>query len=330
MTERDAEIRAFLATTSWAGAQRSPLAGDASARSYQRLHLPAGNSAVLMDALPDHNAPPDTFIRYATHLRQLDLSAPRIFACDESRGLMLLEDLGDALYSREIPDGADEEKLFGAAVDVLAHIHAHPAPGGTADLQKLMPDQAGLVYDFYAERADNKSAFQAVLETLLAQYSTGIPVLCLRDFHAGNLLWLPDRQGLARVGLLDFQDAVLAHRSYDLVSLIYDARRDVPASLAESMINRYITLTGQDAAQFHIAAALNCAQRQLRILGIFARLARVFGKPQYLQFMPRTWAHLMRSLAHPALAPLRARVLADLTPPDDTLLQRMSRPCPTP
>jgi N-acetylmuramate 1-kinase len=330
MTERDEEIRDFLATTSWAQATRHLLAGDASARRYERLQLPAGDSGVLMDALPAHNGSLGDFLRYATHLRQLGLSAPRILACDETRGLMLLEDLGDALYSREIPAGADEEMLYGAAIDVLAHIHEHPAPSGTADLQSRMPDQAGLVYDFYAESAGNKPAFQAVLETLLAQYSTGTPVLSLRDFHADNLLWLPDRQGLARVGLLDFQDAVLAHRSYDLVSLLYDARRDVPAGLAQNMIRRYIARTGQDAAQFHIAAALNSAQRQLRILGIFARLARALGKPQYLQFMPRTWAHLMTSLSAPALAPLRARVLADLPPPDATLLQRMSRPCPTP
>jgi N-acetylmuramate 1-kinase len=330
MTERAAEIRAFLAATSWAGARRSALAGDASARRYERLQRTAGDSAVLMDAPPANNSPLGDFTRYAKHLRQLGLSAPQIFACDEPRGLMLLEDLGDALYSREIPAGASEEQLYGAAVDVLAHIHAHPAPSDTADLQTLMPDQAGLVYDFYAKSAENKPAFQAVLETLLAQYSTGTPVLCLRDYHADNLIWLPGRKGLARVGLLDFQDAVLAHRSYDLVSLLYDARRDVPARLAERMFNRYITRTGQDTEQFHIAAALNSAQRQLRILGIFARLARALGKPQYLQFMPRTWAHLMTSLSHPALAPLRARVLADLTPPDAALLQRMKTPCPTP
>jgi len=172
-----------------------------------------------------------------------------------------------------------------------------------------------------------KEQFCAVLEPLLTCHAAAADVLILRDYHAENLLWLPERAGLARVGLLDFQDALEGHRAYDLVSLLQDARRDVSNRVESAMLERYIAATGQDAESFITAYRLLGAQRNLRILGVFARLCLRDSKPRYLDLIPRVWAYLQRDLEHPALSPLRP-ILADALPaPTPSILARLKDQC---
>ncbi|PTW50560.1 aminoglycoside phosphotransferase family protein [Rhodovulum kholense] len=330
---RDTACADFLARTGWAEARRAPLAGDASNRRYERLTR-GTETAVLMDADPARGEDVRPFIAIARHLTWLGLSAPAILAEDAAQGFLLLEDLGDALFARVLAkDPGPEDTLYAAATDLLADLHRAAPPAGLAAYDaETMADLACLPFQWYltglgrpATEADI-AAFRATIRTLLE--STAPPsVLILRDYHAENLIWLPDRSGAARVGLLDFQDARVGHPAYDLVSLLEDARRDVPSALQARMRARYVSRTGSDPDAFARAYALTGAQRNLRILGVFARLCLRDGKPGYLRLMPRVWAHLMTDLDHPALAELRDRTLQLLPPPDPDRLARIESQC---
>lgn len=333
MTDRRAACLRFLRGAGWGAADRRFLAGDASDRSYDRLTL-AGNSAVLMDAPPGKGDNPADFIAIAAHLNRLGLSAPRILAQDLTNGFLLIEDLGDALFARTIPAQPQlEAPLYAAATDVLAHLQAHPAPKGLPDLSaRQWAEAAGFALDWYrfaavGERVDT-APFIAALTGLMRCHADGPRVLILRDYHAENLLWLPERRGLARVGLLDFQLGQMGQPGYDLVSLLQDARRDVPPDIEAAMVRRFAEATGQ--AGFGDSYATLGAQRALRILGIFARLCLVAGKPHYVTLMPRVWRQLQRNLAHPALAPL-AEICAGLLPaPSPGILERIGAQCGKP
>ncbi|MBM3570407.1 MAG: tRNA (adenosine(37)-N6)-threonylcarbamoyltransferase complex ATPase subunit type 1 TsaE [Alphaproteobacteria bacterium] len=312
--ERLARLRAmdgFLAEAGWGKAARAKLAGDASFRKYLRLNRD-GESAVLMDAPPpQENVRP--FLAIARHLTGLGYSAPRILAADEARGFLLLEDLGDDLFSRAIPAGADQAQLYGAAVDLLVDLHRHALPAGIPawDLAPMLAG-AELLLDWYmpefgapaseAARAEFRRLWTEALERALA----GRQVLVLRDYHADNLLWLPKRHGHARVGLLDFQDAARGSPAYDLASLLDDARRVVPRTLAAELRARYVAAAGIDAAAFDAAYHIVSAQRLTRIAGLWIRLLRRDGKPGYLGFTARTWELLEATLIHPALVDIRA------------------------
>lgn len=332
MTDRCALSQSFLQTAGWGDAQRQHLAGDASDRSYDRLSL-GQTTAVLMDAPPGKGDDPAIFVSVAAHLAALGLSAPRIPAQDLHNGFLLLEDLGDGLYAREIARSpALEACLYGAATDVLIHLQAAaPAPGLPDVSPTDWAQAARVVLDWYrfaitGIRAD-AADFVTVLTDLVATHANGPRVMILRDYHAENLLWLPDRSGLARVGLLDFQLAQLGQPGYDLVSLLQDARRDVSAETESAMCARMITAKGTDAAEFHASYAVLGAQRALRILGIFARLCLQAGKSQYLPLIPRVWGQLQHNLAHPALAPLAA-ICANLLPePTPENLIRIGSQC---
>jgi aminoglycoside/choline kinase family phosphotransferase len=310
---RDALVRSFIAAAGWGDAARSKLAGDASFRKYERLQR-AGGSAVLMDAPPpQEDVRP--FLRIARELAGGGYSAPRVLAEDAEHGFLLLEDLGDDLYARLIAGGADERPLYEAAVDFLLDLHRRPAPAGLApyDEERLI-EEVALFTDWYLPALTGRDTPEQVrrsfrfLWAILAPEvaAEGARVLVLRDFHAENLIWLPGRSGAARLGLLDFQDAVAGHPAYDLVSLLEDARRDVPPALAEAMLQRYIAGSGLDTAAFRRAHAILGAQRNLRIIGVFTRLWKRDGKPHYQAFMPRMWRLVERDLAHPALADLRS------------------------
>lgn len=340
MSERRTRATAFLTLNGWADAARAPLAGDASNRRYERLRHPDLGAAVLMDAPPERGEDVRPFIAVAEHLAALGLSPPRVFARDEEHGFLLLEDLGDALFKRVIHDAPDlEQPLYTAATDVLLELHRAALPEGlpTYDAE-LMSEMAGLAFDWYLAHAgapdpNAKSRFQVVFEPLLARLSDVTPVLIQRDYHAENLLWLPERTGAARVGLLDFQDAMAGHPAYDLVSLLQDARRDVPPAIEAAMIAHYINESGRDRAAFENAYHLLGAQRNLRILGVFARLCLRDGKSQYLDLIPRVWGLLQRDLDHPALAPVADMLRAALPAPDATLIDRLKEKCgqtPTP
>lgn len=333
MTGRGDLAAAFLARAGWGAAERRHLAGDASDRSYERLFMNDA-TAVLMDAPPGKGDDPAAFLAIAAHLRGLGLSAPAALAQDLDHGFLLLEDLGDDLFMRCIAaDPALELPLTVAAAVVLAHLQAAPAPEGLPDLGAAdWAEAAAFAPDWYGlaatgARAD-RTAFTAELGNLIATHADGPRVLILRDYHAENLLWLPRRNGLARVGLLDFQLAQLGQPGYDLVSLVQDARRDVGPEVAEAAVRRFMDLTGAEEATFRPALAVLGAQRALRIIGIFARLCLVAGKPGYLAHLPRVWGQLRQNLSHPALNRLATLCDALLPPPTPEILDRIRLQCP--
>jgi len=332
---RDEIARAFLSEAGWGSARRKPLAGDASNRRYERLSLD-GAPAVLMDAPPEKGEDVRPFMHIASYLQSLGLSAPRILASDPVNGFLLLEDLGDALFARVIPDQPGlETSLYTAATDVLLALHAAEPPAGLKVYDApLMAELATLSYHWYAAagretHGAEAAAFQSAFRDVLSAQITDFSVLIQRDYHAENLLWLPERAGAARVGLLDFQDAMLGHPAYDLVSLMQDARRDVPADLEDAMISHYCQCRGIQREAFEAAYALLGAQRNLRILGVFARLSLHFGKPHYIDFIPRVWYYLERDLAHPALSGVRSQLLSDLPEPTRDHLNRLKDACGT-
>lgn len=333
MADRGAELTAFLARHGWGQADRRHLAGDASDRRYERLRLGAA-TAVLMDNPPGGADDPVAFCAMARHLRGLGLSAPGILAEDLDRGFLLLEDLGDDIFARLVEaDPGREAVLYAAAVDTLLHLQSAPPLEGLPNLSaEDWARAAGFAPDWYAFAATgtrpDATAFQAALSEALRTHADGARVLILRDFHAENLLWLPGRAGLARVGLLDFQLGQLGQPGYDLVSLLQDARRDVSPATEAVMIARFAAASHADPAAFAAHCATLGAQRALRILGVFARLCLVGGKPRYLPLIPRVWGQLQQNLAHPALAELRA-VCDDLLPaPTPDLLQKIEDQCP--
>ena len=336
MSDRNIAIRAFLDANAWADAQISPLAGDASNRRYLRLFGPLGR-AVLMDAPAEKGEDIRPFMRIAEYLCAIGLSAPRILAADPKSGLMLLEDLGDDLFASVIPRQPHlEHPLYARATDLLVHLHRATPPEDLAPYcVPLMADMAALAFDWYlagtrGQDTAARTAFHASMCKTLERFAPEQSVLIQRDYHSENLLWLPDREGVARIGLLDFQDAMLGHPAYDLVSLLQDARRDVPKEIEAAMIARYCARPGIDTEGF--AAAYHClgAQRNLRILGVFARLCLRDGKAHYVDLIPRVWGLLMRDLEQPALSELACLVRKALPPPDISILEKLKEQCATP
>ncbi|MDZ4086178.1 MAG: phosphotransferase [Tabrizicola sp.] len=333
MTDRAAEITAFLSVAGWGQAARRHLAGDASDRRYERLRLGAA-TAVLMDNPPGGADDPAAFSVMAQHLRHLGLSAPTILAEDLGRGLLLLEDLGDDLFARLLQtDPAREAELYAPAVDVLLHLQRATPPSGLPDLAaEDWAGAAGFALDWYAFAATGQkpdaTPFAAALTAALHAHADGPRVLILRDYHAENLLWLPGREGVRRVGVLDFQLGQLGQPGYDLVSLLQDARRDVAPATEAAMIARFVAARGEDPTVFAAHYAVLGAQRALRILGVFARLCLLAGKPGYLRLVPRVWGQLQRNLSHPALADLRAICDATLPLPTPEILQKIEQQCP--
>ena len=336
MSARDPLARDFVVKSGWAGADIRPLAGDASNRRYLRLTRDCGETAVLMDAPPEKGEDTRPFIRITNTLHAAGLSAPTLLAQNEDTGFLLLEDLGDDLFARVLLKTPKlEHTLYAAATDLLEALHQAPPPEDLAIYDaRIMADLAALVFDWYLPALSDpnpsqKQAFLTEMQQVLHRHAAEADCLIQRDYHAENLLWLPDRKGVARVGLLDYQDAMRGHRAYDLVSLLQDARRDVSPQTEADMLNRYIRQTGQDQDRFNTAYHVLGAQRNLRILGVFARLCIRDGKAHYVDLIPRVWAHLQRDLDHPALAHV-ADILHPLLPhPDPDALQRLKSQCAT-
>jgi aminoglycoside/choline kinase family phosphotransferase len=350
VTEREAALHAFLAASGWADATLVSLPGDASTRRYHRA-MRGGRKAMVMDqpqaaetpaAGPD--ASPDErrrlgynavarlagadcarFVAVARFLRAQGLSAPDIQACDPAQGFVLMEDLGDDLYTDVLDRGESEPQIYRAAIEVIARLHAASAPchldPGTplfAYDETALLAETDLLTEWFvplalgrAAQPDETAEHRALWRTALAGRPGTLPVFVHRDYHAQNLLWLPGRSGTARVGVIDFQDAVAGSAGYDIVSLIEDARRDVAPELGEAMTLHYLrAMDAQDIAVDEAAPraemALAAAQRNAKIAGIFARLSRRDGKARYLGYLPRVWNYLDRDLQHPALAALRA------------------------
>ncbi|SFL04328.1 aminoglycoside phosphotransferase family protein [Shimia haliotis] len=335
MADRDALLAAFLAKSDWSDAERSLVAGDASNRRYDRLQQRDGSSAILMDAPPDKGEDVGPFCRIAEHLLEIGLSAPRIFDRDQQNGFLIIEDLGDDLFARKIPRAPNMERpLYEAATDVLLHIHSHAAPELEPFDTSMMAEMVDLGFSWYAMGAGQEwrasyERFQPRFAQVLSSTVAPPSVLMHRDYHAENLLWLPDRDGVARVGLIDFQDAKFAHPAYDLVSMLQDARRDVPADLETAMIERYVARSNVEESEFSAAYHVLGAQRNLRILGIFARLSLHFGKPHYVDFIPRVYGVLMRDLDHPALSPVAGLLHDALPEPTPAILKELKDKCAT-
>ncbi len=318
MGDRDSQIGSFLDTAGWSQSVRSMLAGDASFRKYWRL-VRDSETAVLMDAPPPQENV-EAFHRIADLLLGIGLSAPRPRAVDPHAGLMLLEDLGDRTFTKALANGADEALLYGLAVDVLIALHQRCSPA-LLEAANLPPyddarllDEAALLTDWFLPALRGASTPSGIRDAYTQAWLEVFPVarrlpdtLVLRDFHVDNLMIIEGREGITAVGLLDFQDAVIGPVAYDLVSLLEDARRDVDPALAEAMAQRYAAaFPDLDKAALDAGMAVLGAQRSAKIIGIFTRLDRRDGKPQYLQHVPRVWRLLERDLAHPALEPVRS------------------------
>ena len=344
-------LRHFLTAAGYLEAKRQRMAGDASIRSYARLIRDDG-AVILMNSPRRPDGPPiyhgrsysaavhlaedvRPFVAIAAGLRERGFSAPAIYHADLDAGFLITEDLG----RDGVTEGSPPQPIasrYQAATDLLAALHSEFLPdfvSVTPDLGYAIPSfdadamlvEIGLMPEWYlpdrnvelSEAA--RGEFVKMWGVLLRKSTLAARTWVLRDFHSPNLLWLEQRQGIGKVGLLDFQDAVMGPAAYDLASLLQDARLDVPEQLELSLLTRYIrarraTDSLFDAAGFAELYAILSAQRNTRLLGTFARLNRRDGKPQYLRHQPRIWTYLTRSLAHPALAPMR-EWYADHVPP---------------
>lgn len=302
--------REFLHSSAWRAATCEPLTGDASARTYFRLRL-GQQSAVLMDAsqMLDSVEP---FLRIDRHLDRLGFSVPGILAQDEAHGLLLLEDFGDANFSRLLAQPTKGERFYEQATDVLIALHQHPQaiPPG---LRAYHPQQMLADIELFLEwrtagiSREGKTGFHEAWQAVLPQ-AHQVPASFLhRDYHVANLMWLPDRSGVRQTGLLDFQDAYQGPVTYDLVSLLEDARRDVPATLQGRMLERYLTAFPElDREQVEMSLAILAAVRHTRVLAIFERLSRRDGKHDYKRLhSPRVERLLAKALGHPALAEVK-------------------------
>ncbi|MGD9966016.1 MAG: aminoglycoside phosphotransferase family protein [Hyphomonadaceae bacterium] len=350
MDRSEALVR-LLEQTGFAGAERSPLPGDASTRRYERLRL-GDRRAMLMDAPPSAESKPcppgatpaerrsmgwnatarlaasrvEAFVAVANYLDGLGLAPPQIYGADCEAGYAVIEDLGDDLYAHIIAHGADEVPLYEEAARVLAHVHqAPPAPSrlegaGNAAWPLLEYDALALEVnaDLFVEwlpraadvRIDDaaRARWERVRDSLIVK-ALGFPrAFTIRDYHAENLLWLPQRDGLKRVGLLDFQDAIRGWRGWDFSMLLHDARRDVSPAAHRAAVRAYLQASGGGEADLQRELAVLGAINTMRILGIFSRLTARDNKPRYLAFMPRMWGHLGRTLEHPSLADARTFV----------------------
>jgi aminoglycoside/choline kinase family phosphotransferase len=338
-----ASVRGFLDESGFGDAERHKLQGDASTRSYERL-VRDGESYILMNSPRRPDGPPvrdgksyseiahlaedvRAFMALAAGLRDLGYSAPAIYHADSEKGLLILENLGDERIVEGDPPAPIAQR-YERAVDFLIDLHTQKLPPVlpiSPHVEYALPRydadafliELELLLDWYLPRLNatispaTRAAFFALWRDALQPALDAPLTWVLRDFHSPNLLWLPERDETARLGILDFQDAVLGPAAYDLASLLQDARVDIPEAMEIALLGRYARARRAADATFEPAAfvkvyATLAAQRATKILGIFARLDRRDGKSQYLRHMPRIWNYLQRSLAHPALAPLRA------------------------
>ncbi|QWG18394.1 tRNA (adenosine(37)-N6)-threonylcarbamoyltransferase complex ATPase subunit type 1 TsaE [Bradyrhizobium sediminis] len=345
-------LRQFLDRAGYIDARRQRMAGDASTRSYARLIRDDG-VVILMNSPRRPDGPAiyagksysaavhlaedvRPFVAIDGGLRERGFSAPAIHHADLDSGFLITEDFGSEGVIEGDPPRPIAER-YEAATDLLAALHREPLPEKLPLAQEFtyaiplfdtdaLLVEIGLMFEWYlpdrgAEPSDNlRAEFVTLWRDLLAKPAAAPRTWVMRDFHSPNLIWLAGREGIARVGIIDFQDAVLGPAAYDLVSLLQDARIDVPEQLELSLFAHYIKARRAadesfDAAQFAELYAIMSAQRNTRLLGTFARLNRRDGKPQYLRHQPRIWTYLNRSLAHPALARLKDWYSANVPPP---------------
>ncbi len=305
-----ADLEGFLHQSGWGDAKRKPLAGDASSRRYSRLYR--GDEVAILMEDPNPSAL-KSYLAVTNILIERGYSVPEIYERDETAGFLIIEDFGEALFARLLEKGEDERALYELAVSYLLDLRQHPSPTTLKYFSgNYVLDQNAMFLDWYVPFLTGKSLddnarrfFQQIWQDLMDNFEREDDVLLHRDFHAENLFFLPEREGLRRLGLIDFQDAMVGPPAYDLVSLLQDARRDVPSPLAETMIQTYIEQSEEEESTFRRRYAILGAHRNMRILGIFTRLKEQDGKQRYEAFKPRVIAHLNGCLAHPDLMALR-------------------------
>lgn len=304
----------FLTKAGWPNARIEARSEDASFRRYFTVTA-EGRGAILMDAPPDKEKPAE-FQAIAEHLRSLGLSAPRIFAADIAAGLILLEDFGDATFTNLLANGHEERTLYALAIDTLAALQnserAVEVDCPPYDRPTLLEEAGRFVLWYYAAKTGAPApelvrqsylvAWDKVFETMAPAKWT----LVLRDYHVDNLMLLESRAGVEACGLLDFQDALIGPAAYDLVSLLEDARRDVPPDLAAEMVERFLAARPSlDRQNFMTWYHVLGAQRHTKIAGLFTRLWLRDGKPVYLGHIPRELRQLGQSLEHEILSPVK-------------------------
>ncbi len=330
---RNQTIEEFLTETHWDKATRTFLEGDASSRRYETLRLNEKRQ-ILMDMPLRPDGPPvkdgkpysaiahlaEGLASVVTVNKQLSsqgYSAPLIEAYDINQGLAIIEDLGGLVFGRMMQNGFDMNEPLRTAIALLADMSSKTWPTTISaydvDAQLIEADLLASWFWPYVHGKEAKlelrQSFEKVWRNILPLAVSETPYWVMRDFHSPNLIWLPEREGIKRVGLIDTQDAVLGHPAYDLASLLQDARVDIDFTWADQLYQYYIELRQHDAKfdaqQFSTAYAIHGAQRATKILGIFARLAKRDGKPGYLKHMPRVSRYLVRNLSHPALGELQ-------------------------
>jgi N-acetylmuramate 1-kinase len=298
--------RQFLNGTAWSSAACEPLTGDASVRKYFRLRQDC-QTAILMDAsaIPQTVAP---FVLIDRHLRHLGFSTPEILVQDDMNRFLLLEDFGDETFARLLGSDSEPETLFGLATDVLIVLHgrtgAIPTGLRVYDPEKMLGDLEMFLEWCAPELPDaQKEEFRTVWREVLPLAHRVPASLLLRDYHAANLMLLRDRQGVQRAGLLDFQDAYQGPVTYDLMSLLEDARRDVPEGIRCEMVNRYLAaFPTLNREMFNTSLAILAALRHTRVLAIFERLSQFEHKHDYKRLhSPRIQGLLRAALSHPVL-----------------------------
>ncbi len=303
------DIHAFLGDTEWEGAEIAPLVGDASFRRYFRIRM-GGRSAMLMHAPPPHEDP-QPFLHVAHWLNDNGMRAPAILAEDAAQGWVLTEDFGDTRMKEWIDDHPDHEHdIYAQAIDTLVRLHKlPPGPFERYDMA-VYQREAALFTEWYCpavglevDEASWTKAWEEALSPMLPRQVPGVTVL--RDYHAENIMLLEAGRLAGEQGLIDFQDALVGHPAYDLVSLLQDARRDVSESLEHEMMGRY-RAAADPGEHFEADYARLGAQRNAKIVGIFTRLYKRDGKPRYLGMIPRVWQAMERDLAHEAMAPVAA------------------------
>ena len=293
----------FLKLHGWEGAQVLPVAGDASFRRYFRVDSATRGKAILMDAPPPHEDP-RPFLHIAQYLNGHQFRAPEIFATDLTRGLLLIEDFGDRRMREHLDEHPeDEAAVYRAAIDAIVRLAKTPAVQAEAYDMATYMREVQLLSEWYMPAMGlsfDAREFDQVWTDALAPLADYQKVTVLRDYHAENIMMLDDGQQ----GIIDFQDALVGHPAYDLVSLLQDARRDVSPALEAEMLAYYYD-AAKPNADFAAHYALLGAQRNTKIIGIFTRLWKRDGKARYLSFLPRMWGLLERDLAHPDLAPVK-------------------------
>lgn len=318
---RRARRESFMASVGLTQAKLDLMQADASFRRYYRV-TGADKPMLLMEDPPDRPPVPpfvmvEPYIAIGNHLRSIGLHAPEIYHRDVPNGLLLIEDFGDDTYTRLFVAGADPVFLYELAVDALSHLHKHPKRNDIHVAKhdpEALAEGVMLLLDWYypaltGKQADEetKKSFTDVWLKLFEKLPADQQALVLRDYHVDNLMLVKGRSGLDACGVLDFQDALIGQYSYDLMSLLEDARRDVPEDLRKHLYDRYMTaMGGIDKKAFDYSFRLLAAQRHARVLGIFVRLSVRDGKDRYLQFIPHVRSLFLRALNDPALAPLKA------------------------